>query len=60
MWMFLYTAGWVANRIDPDQTSRSAVSDLGLYISALASADRRLQASINWNVINLVFSRNFV
>ena len=24
-------AGWLANIIDPDQTSRAALSDLGLY-----------------------------
>ena len=29
--MRLKTAGWVANSVDPDQTPRSAASDLGLH-----------------------------
>ena len=29
--MCLITVGWVANSVDPDQTPRSAASDLGLH-----------------------------
>ena len=29
--MYLKIAGFVANSVDPDQTPRSAASDLGLY-----------------------------
>ena len=31
--MHLNFSGWVANRMDPDQTLRSVASDLGLYCS---------------------------
>ena len=31
--MHLNFSGWVANRMDPDQTPRSLTSDLGLYCS---------------------------
>ena len=29
--MYVKNAGWVANSVDPDQTPRSAASDLDLY-----------------------------